>query len=131
MLKYTVSIEDFHGLNVSDHTLVCTKSKGDVNTTRKQEHCRKVIPRPNWFRCDQENFTNSIRESVKYFVGYIRSCEKLSNILHRAGKESIPYFLKYVSIKCVGIGIRKKENSKAERHLNVPFTNEKTTRLTL
>lgn len=56
-----------------DRGLSCTQCfwsysclcKIDVRTTRKQEHCCKVIPRPNWSRCDKDTFKNSITESVK------------------------------------------------------------------
>ncbi|VDI59355.1 Hypothetical predicted protein [Mytilus galloprovincialis] len=119
MLDYKVEILDMEPLNVSDHTIVYATIQAEVVRTKRKT--TKVIKRPNWKRCDKNSYQASILKNldeinIQNLSSSAEEIEKLTNILHMAGKDSIPNYRKQVTSKAIGNGIWNEEISQASKH---------------
>ncbi|CAG2236429.1 unnamed protein product [Mytilus edulis] len=131
---YTVKIEDRNPLNVSDHTLLIARIHGVIKASQSSVGKKQIIKRPNWARCDKEKYQEAIRESVTNIDtvnldNASNEISKLIDLLHSAGKKSIPNYRETITVKTVGRGIWNKEISNASKLSKLAFFEWKNDRL--
>ncbi|XP_063447072.1 uncharacterized protein LOC134726592 [Mytilus trossulus] len=102
-------------LNVSDHTIVYATIQAEVVRTKRKT--TKVIKRPNWKRCDKNSYQASILKNlheinIQNLSSSAEEIEKLTNILHMAGKDAIPNYRKQVTSKAIGNETNRNEEIK-------------------
>ncbi|CAC5403356.1 unnamed protein product [Mytilus coruscus] len=81
---------------------------------------------PNWARCDKEKYQEAIRESVTNTdtVNLDNASSEISilvDLLHSAGRKSIPNYRETITVKTVGRGIWNKEISNASKLSKLAF----------
>ncbi|VDI03339.1 Hypothetical predicted protein [Mytilus galloprovincialis] len=131
---YTVKIDDRNPLNVSDHTLLIAIIHGVIKASQSSVGKKQIIKRPNWTRCDKEKYQEAIRESVTNIDtvnldNASSEISKLVDLLHSAGKKSIPNYRETITVKTVGRGIWNKEISNASKLSKLAFFEWKNDRL--
>jgi len=125
-LEYKVENHDMDPLNVSDHSLVTATVPVILKNTKTKDQTQFIIKKPNWSKCDKEKYQSTIRNSITRkdttnLENAADEINKLTNILHKAGKASIPNYRAKVSIKPVGKGIWNKEICNASKNSKLAF----------
>lgn len=123
-LEYKVENHAMDPLNISDHSLVTATVRVVLKNTKDQTQF--ITKKPNWSKCDTEKYQSNIRNSITRIdttnlENAADEINKLTNMLHKAGKASIPNYRAKVSMKPVGKGIWNKEICNASKNSKLAF----------
>ena len=120
-----VHIHEMHPTNTSDHTLLTMAVVAEISTSMaKSKQNKQFKTKPQWHKADIDRYKAEIRENLPelHNVSTVREkVTKLVETLHKAGKKSIPSYMKLKQSKTKGKGIWNKRISNASKEAKLSF----------